>query len=103
VSLLSGRRSELAFAVGRRCVFASAIVSAMLYAFLLFLASTGRETLESIAGSIVWKAVAHIAGWSALMGLVLVLFGRGYKRVLLALLALFLSWLFVFPYGIEVR
>jgi hypothetical protein len=103
VWLLNERRREAAFVVGQTCVLASAIVSATLYALFLVFEFSGRETLEKVAGSIAWKLGTQILGWSAVIGFVLVLFGRGYKRVVLGLVALFLSWLFVFPYGIEVR
>jgi hypothetical protein len=101
--LSAQRRREFAFVVGQRCVFASAMLATTLYALSLFLGFRSRETLETLTGSTAWGVAAHIAGWSAVMGFVLVLFGRGYKRVVFVALALFLSWLFVFPYGIEVR
>lgn len=97
------RHRELAFSIGQLCVFASAMIAATLYALFLYLDFTSHETLEWVASSIAWKAAAHTAGWAAIIGFVLVLFGRGYRRVLLGALALLLGWLFVFPYGIKVR
>jgi hypothetical protein len=89
-----------AFHLGSALVAIGTFIFTLLWVFMLL---SSRQTTETVGSSFAWKFLACGTGILGLIALPLVLCGRGSKRIILAIVSVSLIWIFLLPYGIQVR